>query len=152
MKYVGNTDVFIFGFNFISTKWTRTKLIFVVTLPNRPNDAYCLYRGAMGSSAHILKFSFESALFSLSMTMRILFSTFRFANFIFSVLKCEADNFDKYRLACANGMFISKSWHANNPAQYAHDVTAHVVTRGMTWAMFSLHMNKIGPTFHVCCM
>ena len=33
VKYVGNTDVFIFGFNFMSPKWTRTKLIFVVTLP-----------------------------------------------------------------------------------------------------------------------
>ena len=27
VKYVGNTDVFIFGFNFMSPKWTRTKLI-----------------------------------------------------------------------------------------------------------------------------
>ena len=33
VKYVGNTDVFIIGFNFMSTKWTRTKLIFVVTPP-----------------------------------------------------------------------------------------------------------------------
>ena len=31
VKYVGNTDVFIFGFNLMSPKWTRTKLIFVVT-------------------------------------------------------------------------------------------------------------------------
>ena len=31
LKYVGNTDVFCFGFNFMSPKWTRTKLIFVVT-------------------------------------------------------------------------------------------------------------------------
>ena len=31
VKYVGNTDVFCFGFNFMSPKWTRTKLIFVVT-------------------------------------------------------------------------------------------------------------------------
>ena len=31
VKYVGNIDVFIFGFNFMSPKWTRTKLIFVVT-------------------------------------------------------------------------------------------------------------------------
>ena len=33
MKCVGNTDVFLFGFNFMSPKWTRTKLIFVVTPP-----------------------------------------------------------------------------------------------------------------------
>ena len=31
VKYVGNTDVFCFGFNFMSPKWTRTKLIFDVT-------------------------------------------------------------------------------------------------------------------------
>ena len=30
VKYV---DVFCFGFNFMSPKWTRTKLIFDVTLP-----------------------------------------------------------------------------------------------------------------------
>ena len=33
MKCVGNTDVFCFGFNFMIPKWTRTKLIFYVTLP-----------------------------------------------------------------------------------------------------------------------
>ena len=33
VKYVGNTDVFCFGFNFMSPKWTRTKLIFDVTPP-----------------------------------------------------------------------------------------------------------------------
>ena len=33
MKCVGNTDVFCFGFNFMSPEWTRTKLIFVVTPP-----------------------------------------------------------------------------------------------------------------------
>ena len=43
VKYVGNTDVFVFGFNFMSPKWTRTQLIFVVSLPNRPNEAYRLY-------------------------------------------------------------------------------------------------------------
>ena len=31
VKYAGNTDVFWFGFNFMSPKWTRTKLILVVT-------------------------------------------------------------------------------------------------------------------------
>ena len=112
MKYVGNTDVFCFGSNYMSTKWTRTKLIFVLTHPYRPNDAYHLYRGATGSSAHILKFSFQSALFSLSMAMRILSSMFWFANFVFRVLKCEVVIFDKYRLACANDMSISNSWHA----------------------------------------
>ena len=35
MKCVGNTDVFWFGFNFMSPKWTRTKLIFAVTLPQQ---------------------------------------------------------------------------------------------------------------------
>ena len=110
VKYVGNTDVFCFGFNFMSPKWTRTKLIFVVIRPKRPNDAYHLYRGATGSPAHILKFSFESDLFSLSMTMRILFSMFWFANFVFRVLKCEVVIFDKCHLACMNSMSISKSW------------------------------------------
>ena len=33
VKYVGNTDVFCFGFIFMSPKWTRTKLIFDVSLP-----------------------------------------------------------------------------------------------------------------------
>ena len=33
VKYVGNTIVFCFGFNFMSPKWTRTKLSFVVTPP-----------------------------------------------------------------------------------------------------------------------
>ena len=33
VKYIGNTDVFCFGFSFMSPKWTRTKLIFDVTLP-----------------------------------------------------------------------------------------------------------------------
>ena len=32
VKYVGNTDVFYFGFNFMSPKWTRTKLMIVITL------------------------------------------------------------------------------------------------------------------------
>ena len=35
VKYVGNTDVLIFGFNFMSPKWTRTKLIFIVTSPQQ---------------------------------------------------------------------------------------------------------------------
>ena len=34
VKYVGNTDVFCFGFIFMSPKWTRTKLIFDVTPPH----------------------------------------------------------------------------------------------------------------------
>ena len=32
VKYVGNTDVFCFGFNFMSPKWTRTKLMIEITL------------------------------------------------------------------------------------------------------------------------
>ena len=31
VKYVGNTNVFYFGFNFMSPKWTRTKLMIVIT-------------------------------------------------------------------------------------------------------------------------
>ena len=33
VKYVGNIDVFIFGFTFMSPKWTRTKPFFDVTQP-----------------------------------------------------------------------------------------------------------------------
>ena len=50
----------------------------------------------MDSSEHILKFLFETAVFSLSMAMRTLFSMFWFAIFVFRVLKCEAVIFDKY--------------------------------------------------------
>ena len=37
VKYVGNTDVgvFYFGFNFMSPKWTRTKLMIAITLSLR---------------------------------------------------------------------------------------------------------------------
>ena len=77
---------------------------------NRPNEPYHLYRGAMDSSDHILKFSFETAVFLLSMAMRILFSTFWFAIFVYRVLKCEAVIFDKYSLACVNGTSISNFW------------------------------------------
>ena len=73
---------------------------------------YCLYKGATGSSVHILKFSFQSALFSFSMAMRILFRTFQFAKSIFRVLKCEAAIFDKYHSAWVNGTSISNSWRA----------------------------------------
>ena len=111
MKCVGNTDVFCFGFNFMSPKWTRTKLIFDVTLPQRPNEVYQLYRGGTGSSDQFLKFSFQTAVFSLSMAMRILSSMFWFAISVFRTLKCEAVNFDIYSLACANGTSIRNSWH-----------------------------------------
>ena len=74
-----------------------------------PIDAYCLYRGAMGSSAHILKFSLQLALFLLCMAMRIILSTFWFANFVFRVPKCEAVNFDRYHSACTNSTSISNS-------------------------------------------
>ena len=111
VKYVGNTDVFIFGFNFLSPKWTRTKLMIVIFPSLQAYDAYCLYRGATGSSAHILRFSLQSASFSLCMAMRILFSMFWFAIFVIRVLKCEAVNFDKYHLACVNSTSISNSWH-----------------------------------------
>ena len=110
VKYVGNTDVFCFGFIFMSPKWTRTKLTFDVTPPQEANEAYQLYRGGTDSSDHFLKFSFETAVFSLSMAMRILSSTIWFAIFVFRVLKCEPDIFDRCSSACANGTFISNSW------------------------------------------
>ena len=31
VKYAGNTDVFCFGFNFMSPKWTRTKLMIEIS-------------------------------------------------------------------------------------------------------------------------
>ena len=110
VKYVGNTDVFCFGLYFMSPKWTRTKLVTEISPSLQAIDAYCLYRGATGSSAHILRFSLQLASFSLCMTMRILFSMFWFAIFIFGVLKCEAVNFDKYHSAGTHGMSISNFW------------------------------------------
>ena len=70
------------------------------------------------------------------MAMRILFSMFWFAIFVFRVLQSEAVNFDKYRSADVNGMSISNFWHATftygQPAclhvcaaQCMHHVTAH---------------------------
>ena len=32
VKYAGNTDVFCFGFYFMSPKWTRTKIVIEITL------------------------------------------------------------------------------------------------------------------------
>ena len=112
VKYVGNNDVFCFGFYFMSPKWIQTKLMIEISLSYRPIDTYHLYRGAMGSSAHILKFSLQSSLFSLCMAMRILFSMFWFAIFVFGVLKCEVVNFDRYHSACMNGMSINIFLHA----------------------------------------
>ena len=90
----------------------------------------------MGSSAHILKFSLQSALFSLSMTMKILFSMFWFANFVFRVLKYEAVIFDKYRPACVNGMSISKSLRA----MYNYGGQLVCVRMPCDACMTSLHM------------
>ena len=126
----------------MSPKWTRTKLVIEISLSYRPIDAYCLYRGDIGSSTHILRFSLQSALFLSCMAMRILFSTFWFAILVFSVLKCEAVNFYKYSSAGMHGMSISNFWHTTfiygQPAclhvhamQCVHDVTAHAVTCGM---------------------
>ena len=89
-----------------------TGLLMPTSCTEVPIDAYQLYRGATGSSAHILKFSLQLALFLLCIAMRILSSTFWFANFVFGVPKCEAVNFDKYCSACVNGTSISNSWHA----------------------------------------
>ena len=110
----------------------NTKLIFYVT---RANEVYQLYMGGTGSSDQFLKFSFETAVFSLSMAMRILSSMFWFVIFVFWVLKCEEVNFVKYSLACANGTSISISWHAMynlwqpaclrpRAARCAHDIIA----------------------------
>ena len=91
--------------------------------------------------------------------MRILSSTFWFAIFVFRALKCEAVILiDIVRLAqMAHPLVISGVPRiiraANLPAcaaRCAHDVTARAMTRGMTWAMFSLRTNKIGPTFGAC--
>ena len=112
VKYAGNTDVFCFGFCFMSPKWTRTKLVIKISPSLQAYFAYCLYRCAIGSSAHILKFSLQLAMFSLCMVMRILFGTFWFAIFVFRVLKCEAVSFVKYHLAGVHGMSISNFWHA----------------------------------------
>ena len=110
MKYVGNTDVFCLGFYFMSPKWTRTKLENCDISVPMPFEVYHLYRGHTDSSAHIVKFSLQSALFSLCMAMRIVFSTFWFAIFVFRVLKCDAANFDKYSSAGVNSMCISNFW------------------------------------------
>ena len=75
VKYVANTDVSCFGFYFMSKKWTRTKFVIEISLSLQAYWCLPLYRGATGSSAHTLKFSLQSALFSLCMAMRILFST-----------------------------------------------------------------------------
>ena len=32
VKYVGNTDIFCFGFYFMSPKWTRTKFVIEISL------------------------------------------------------------------------------------------------------------------------
>ena len=32
VKYVGNTDVFYFGFYYMSPKWTRTEIVIEITL------------------------------------------------------------------------------------------------------------------------
>ena len=92
----------------MSPKWTRTKFVIEISLSLQ---AYCLYRGATGSSAHILKFSLQLALFSLCMAMRILFSIFWLAICIFKTLKCQAAIFNRCCLAGVNGQIISL-WHA----------------------------------------
>ena len=66
----------------------------------------------MDYSAHILKFSLQSALFLLCMAMRIIFHMFWFAILLFRVLKSEAVNFIKYSLGGVNGVSISNFWHA----------------------------------------
>ena len=103
---------FAFVFILMSPKWTRTELVIEISLSLQPIDAYRLYRGATGSSAHILRFSLQSASFSLSKAMRILFSMFQFAIFVFRVLKSEAVNFDKYHSAGMQSMSLSSFWHA----------------------------------------
>ena len=38
VKYVGNTDVFYFGFNFMGPKWTRTKLMIEISLTSETEE------------------------------------------------------------------------------------------------------------------
>ena len=68
--------------------WVQTgpelNLLLKYLYPHRPIEAYHLYGGLMGSSAHILRFSLQLSVFSLCMAMRILFSMFWFEILIFS--------------------------------------------------------------------
>ena len=48
MKCAGNTDVFCFGFIFMSPKWTRTKLIFDVTPPQEAKWSLPVVQGRYG--------------------------------------------------------------------------------------------------------
>ena len=106
MMCVGNTDVFCFGFYFMSPKWTRTKIVIVISLSLQTFCSLLLVQRSYRFLCTYLEVLI-SALFSLYMAMRIVFSTFWFAIFIFGVLKCVVVNFVRYSLAGTNGMSIS---------------------------------------------
>ena len=48
VKYVGNTDVFCFGFYFMSPKWTTTKIVIEITLLLQAYSCLLLVQAAYG--------------------------------------------------------------------------------------------------------
>ena len=48
VKYVGNSDVFCFGYYFMSPKWTRTKLVIEMTLLLQDYSCLLLLQAAYG--------------------------------------------------------------------------------------------------------
>ena len=48
MKCLGNTDVFCFGFYFMSPKWTKTKIIIEITLFLQVNSCLLLVQVGNG--------------------------------------------------------------------------------------------------------
>ena len=48
VKYVGKTDVFYFGFYFMSPKWTRTKIVIEVSLLLKADSCLPLVQWAYG--------------------------------------------------------------------------------------------------------
>ena len=108
VKYVGNTDVFCFGFYSMSPKWTRTKIVIERTLLLQ---AYSCLPLAQAANRFLMKFSLQSALFSLCMAMRILFITFLFAYSAFKLLKCEVVNFRRSHLTHVNGRCLTIFQH-----------------------------------------
>ena len=48
VKYVGNTDVFCFGFYFMSPKWTKTKIVIEIALVLQAYSCLPLVQGVYG--------------------------------------------------------------------------------------------------------
>ena len=112
MKYVGNTDVSCFGYNFMSPKWTRTELVIVVSPSPQAYISLLLVK-----RSYWFLCTYPEVLIAIGLILVVhgnenLFSMFWYATFVFRVPKCEVVNFDKYSLAGANGMSISDLWHA----------------------------------------